>query len=338
MLNLAITGLGLWARQLVDSLQTDGRPKGDLVRFTHAIVRDPRKAADYADAQKLTQVTDLEAALRADGVAGLVVATPHHLHVPEIEAAARAGLPVLVEKPLALSHGEARRAVAACEAAGVLLAVGFNRRFLPGLEAVEAALRAGHLGHILSLEANHSEGFGHDYAQGYWRVTEADGRSVGLTAMGIHLFDILIRLVGPIAQVRAESARRVLDLAMDDTTHVDLRFASGVSGRVTNMVATAPTWRVAAFGTRAWMELRDQEELELRPLTGQNERKVFAPVDIERAELEAFARAVRGEAPYPVPLADVLNGVAALEGALLSLAREGAWVDLAAITEPAAAS
>lgn len=82
----------------------------------------------------------------------VVLATPHSLHVDQVIAVARAGKPVWCEKPLALTHAQAARAVAACEAAGVPLAVGQNKRFFPAMLELARLVAAGEIGEVMHVE------------------------------------------------------------------------------------------------------------------------------------------------------------------------------------------
>ena len=72
--------------------------------------------------------------------------------------------------------------------------------------------------------------------------------------------------------------------------------------------------------------MRDHEVLDVCGLAGGVETRVYDPVDIEHAELEAFARAAQGEAPYPVPLEDSIHGIAVLEAIARSAAHDAALV------------
>lgn len=76
----------------------------------------------------------------------VVIAAPARSHTDLVVAAAQAGKHVFVEKPMAVTLADADRAIAACEAAGVLLQVGFNRRFSSGFTAARAAVDAGVVG------------------------------------------------------------------------------------------------------------------------------------------------------------------------------------------------
>ena len=79
------------------------------------------------------------------------------------------------------------------------------------------------------------------------------------------------------------------------------------------------------FGTRGWAHVLDHEILEVCSVGGEVKRIEFAREDAERISLEHFARAVRGEDSFPVPIADVLNGISAVQ-AFVDSARDGGLV------------
>jgi hypothetical protein len=102
------------------------------------------------------------------------------------------------------------------------------------------------------------------------------------------------------------------------------RFASGATGYLSTVAATGRMVRVQVFGSRGWLQFMDhQPVLERADLDGRVTRTEFPTPDIERLELEAFARAVAGTAPYPVPVEDAVHGIAVLQAIVQSAARDG---------------
>lgn len=330
MLNAAIVGLGGWGQRLVDSVQTEGRPKSDALRFTHAAVRSPQRAADFCGRQGLT-VASYEQVLADPAVEAVVLTTPHSLHADQVIAAAAAGKHVFVEKPLALTEASAERAAAACREAGVVLALGHNRRFLPALQELKAMIQRGDLGDLLHIEGNFSGAFGLGYKPGMWRTSGSESPAGGLTAMGIHVIDAFIYLCGEVETASGYSLRRVLPVEMDDTTVGVLRFANGMTGYLTTMMATAWIWRLQVFGTKGWVNMCDDHSLEVRYVEAPDaryldtapERLEFEKVDTQRAELVAFAQAVSGERPYLVPVDEAVQGVAVMESIIKAAGHEG---------------
>jgi len=160
----AIIGLGRWGQNLVTAAASDPQCR---LKFTRAVTRTPEKAQAFCDQNNLPLDTSYDAVLRDPDISAVVLATPHSQHTDQITAAVTAGKHVFVEKPPALSLGEAMRAVAA----GRVLAVGFNRRFLPAFMALKALLEDGSLGSPLHIEANFLGPFGYNFSADMWRGT-----------------------------------------------------------------------------------------------------------------------------------------------------------------------
>lgn len=329
MINAAIVGIGRWGQRLVDAIQGEGVEASRLIRFRKGTTRTPARVTDYARKRGIELLDSLDALLEDPGVDAVVLATPHAGHASQVLQCAQSGRPVFVEKPLALNVADASRIRAACDAAGVVLAVGHNRRFFPAMRELKRLAADGTLGTLLHVEGNFSGSFGLEYDSSAWRASETEAPGGGLTLMGVHIFDAMIDLLGPIASVGATSLRQVLKIELDDTSAGVIRFAGGQSGYMSTLTATARLWRMQLFGTRGWAHVLDHEILEIG-LTGQPVRRITWPVeDAERFVLEAFARAVADGVRYPVPLDEVINGIAALDAFVRSSKEGGAIVPVA---------
>ena len=90
--------------------------------------------------------TDPGAVLGRDDIDGVLITAPARAHTDLVVAAAAAGKHVFVEKPMAVTLADADRAIAAARDAGVVLQVGFNRRFAPDFAAARAAVDDGRIG------------------------------------------------------------------------------------------------------------------------------------------------------------------------------------------------
>ena len=334
MLNAAIVGLGRWGRRLVDSVMEAGAPRGDVIRVTRAVTRTPENARGFLDGHRLAATSHYEDALADPDVGAILIATPHTLHANQAVAAAAAGKHVFVEKPFTLDGASAARVVAACESAGVVLAVGHNRRFLPAMTDFKALIDGGELGRILHAEGNFSGSVGLDLAADNWRANRVESPGGGMTAMGIHAVDALIHLLGPIAAVRCQSARQVIEIDIDDTTSMLFRFESGVTGYLGTLAATRRCWRVQVFGTVAWAEMRGPRLLDVSTVDEQVETRRYDSFGVERAELEAFARAAGDGPAYPVSPDEAVHGVAVMEAVIASARRDGSSVPIARFDGP----
>lgn len=332
----AIVGLGRWGRRLVDSVQGPDAPASAGIRFVRGWNRTTEHAQAFAAQRSFGLAPDLPALLSDPQVDAIVLATPHSLHFEQVLACAQAGKAIYVEKPLALTAREARQAIAACEEAGVVLAVGHNRRFFPAVQALFQLAGLGGLGQLLHVEGNFSGSFGFDYDDSSWRASAHEAPGGGLTLMGVHILDAMIALMGPVQALSATSARQVLNINLDDTSAATLRFAGGGSGYLSTLTATARLWRLQVFGTLGWAHVLDHEILEVCRVGAGVERHTFPAVDAERIALEHFARAVRGEAAFPVALPEVLNGIAAIESFIESAALDGQLLPIAAPASDAA--
>ena len=141
MIRAAIVGPGRWGQTLVAAVQG----KSDRLRFTAAVGRDPARVREFAERHRLQILDSLDAALADPGIDAVVLATPHSLHADQIVAAAAAGKAVFCEKPLTLTRAEAVRATAACQAAGVVLGVGTDKRFFPAMAEQARRVAGGEL-------------------------------------------------------------------------------------------------------------------------------------------------------------------------------------------------
>lgn len=318
MLKVAIHGVGRWGGRLVESVR-DSRK----IRIVKGVSRDPEKHGDFVKKTGIPLVSDYAAVLRDPGIDGVVLATPHSLHHRHIVEAARAGKHVYVEKPITLTRETAQQAVDACRQAGVTLALGFNRRYAPAYVEMVRRIRAGEIGDVLHVEGQHSGPTGYRMKPGNWRATRAEAPAGGMTARGIHALDGMIEIAGLVTSVYALSERRKLaaDVELDDTTSMLLKFDSGATGYLGTVFVTGDFYRVHAFGSKGWLEMRWDNELVASTLDGPAQSVMLPAVDKERAVLEAFADAAAERTPFIVRPEQAVNGIAALEAIVASAER-----------------
>ncbi len=316
MLNVAIYGMGNWGARLIESVQG----KSDKIKFVCGITRDPAAHRASADKYRIALSNSYADVLRDPAVDAVLIATPHSLHCQHIVEAARAGKHVFAEKPITLTAATARQAVDATKAAGVTLGLGFNRRYAPAFVEMKRRILAGEIGDLVHIEGHHSGPTGFNLKPGYWRSTRAESPAGGMSPRGIHTLDAMINLGGLICEVYAHSERRKLQppIDMDDTTSMLLRFKNGITGYFATLFITGDLYRVHAFGTKGWLELRGDTELLARGLAGNPQPITLSVVDKERAELEAFADAVAAKQPYLVPPEQAVNGIAVIEAIVAS--------------------
>lgn len=326
MITMGLVGVGWWGRMLLRSAQGSER-----LRFVHACSRTAATGAPVAAEFGLRFSDSLEAMLRDPEVRAVAISTPHSTHLALIEQVAAAGLPVFCEKPLTLTRAEAVAAIAACARAGVPLAVGHNRRFLPTIGAMKRIVQDGRLGRLLHIEGHLSnENSSANFAP--WRADPSESPAGGMTGTGVHVLDAFTNLAGPARRVAATQLLVTKPAPNPlDSLSAMLEFANGMSGLLATVRVSPRFWRIHLFGERGnvetWGDNAGDTDIVLRLAGGAKpERVTVAEVDTLRAELEAFAEAASGGAPYPAPPAEMLATVAVFEAIVRSVAAGGAAV------------
>ena len=271
MICAAIVGRGRWGRNLVGSVQG----KSERLRFTHAVVRRPEAARDFAAQHKLELLADYGRVLSDARIQAVVLATPHSLHAGQIVAAAAAGKAVFCEKPLALKRADAARAIEACQRSGVPLGLGYNKRFWPSMRELKRIVEGGALGEILHVEGHFSnETTGRFY--GGWRSENAESPAGGLTATGVHVLDAFVGLVGPVRRASAQLLGHGSGPEPLDALTVVLEFANRASGTLACVRSTPQFWRVHVFGRNGSAEALEETDLVVRMAGAPPQRRTFA--------------------------------------------------------------
>jgi predicted dehydrogenase len=337
MINAAIVGLGWWGKTIVESVQGTS----DVVRFVAGTTRtvSPELTA-FAETQRFTLADSYEAVLADPAIDAVVLATPHSLHALQVLAAAKAGKHVFCEKPFALARRDAEAAVDATRRAGVTLGLGYNRRFHPEMTKLRERIRSGGLGTVMHVEATMTFPNALLLKPTQWRAHRDETPCGGLTPMGVHAVDGMIDLCGAVAQVYCQSFRRVVEIDADDTTSILFRMKDGMSGYLGTITATGPGFSFQVFGSKGWVRLEgmthvagaSSEERRTRlfgackfqPAKGPAEVWEADRLDVTRSCLEAFATAASGGAAFPIPVEDMIHGVAVTEAIVKSAASEKA--------------
>ena len=323
MLRTAVVGLGWWGRKILETLKTS-----EKIDIAVGVDLDADGVATLIADHGLRYAPRLEDALGDAAIDAVILATPHALHEDQVLAVVAAGKQVFCEKPLTLTAASTRRVLAACEAAGVVLGIGHERRYERHFEEIERRLRADELGTLLHVEANFSHDKFRAVSADNWRAQAKDSPAAGMTGMGIHLTDAFTNLLGPIEEVHAVTAQRVLDLPTGDIVSVHARFKSGATGYLVAISATPFYGRFTVFGEHGWLEARDTAHVEeaqpshlvVCDAMGGRQDLTFEAVDAVLANFETWADAVMGKASYRFRTAQILQNIATLEAIVTSAA------------------
>jgi predicted dehydrogenase len=322
MINAAIVGLGWWGKNIADAVQG----KSSKLRFVHGVTQELNATHEYAKVKGFRLSATLDEALADPSVQAIVLATPHSLHADQVVQVARAGKAVFCEKPLSLTRADAERAVDACRVAKVPLGVGQNKRFWPSMAELRRVVASGALGHIMHVEGHYSNEHSSKFFAP-WRDLPAETPGAGMTGTGIHILDAFANIAGPAEQLTAQFISHRTGADPRDTVSVLFKFKNGISGFLGAVRASPLYFRVHVFGDEGSVEALDETRTIIRLKGGKTEVKDFAKIDSVLAEIDAFADAVAGVAPYPITTGEMVDTIAAFEAVINSI-RTGATVKL----------
>jgi predicted dehydrogenase len=292
---------------------------------------------------------------RADELDLVVIASPNKTHVPLATAALKAGLPVVVDKPVAGTAAEARDLAALADERGLLLSVFQNRRWDNDFLTLRRLLADGALGDVWRFESRFERW--RPRPKGGWRES-GDPAEIGglLYDLGSHVVDQALVLFGPVTEVYAETDVRRPGAETDDDTFVALTHASGVRSHLHVSATTAqlgPRFRVLGSEAGYVKYGLDPQEAALRegsrpgttaewgtedqalwgrigagesPLSGGGTPVPTLPGDYP-AYYAAVAAALTGAGPNPVPALEAAAALDVLEAARTS-ARDKVTVTL----------
>ncbi|HLN23506.1 MAG TPA: Gfo/Idh/MocA family oxidoreductase [Patescibacteria group bacterium] len=230
-----------------------------------------RRGAQPLDAEQagMAQVVGSLAEALAETPVAVVLCSPAPCHAAQGLACVAAGVPLLVEKPLASDAAEAASLAAAARQAGVVLQIGYCLRFDPSLTAARQALLDGQIGRLLAIEVEVAQDL-RDWRPGTdWRAGVSAQAALGGGALMelSHEIDIAGWLGGPVAAVTARLARTGLLDGSDVEDWVDLllEFRSGACARVHMDMIQQPPRRlcrmIGSEGTIEWDGIARQARL-----------------------------------------------------------------------------
>ena len=237
---LCVIGCGSFARTFSSAIQ------GELDEIDlYFASRDAQRAARFAgEFGGAGSYGSYESAVADPCVEGVYICTPHHLHLEHARMAAEAQKHILLEKPLARTVDEARAIVDLSSAAGVILMVAENYRFMPPVLAAREMVDRGDLGDLRLIQLQ--EDF--PFQPSEWR-NDADLNGGGvLIDGGIHKASLLAYLAGDPSEVYGvEVASAQPGLAAEDGVVAMLRYDSGLVGVINH------SWSAGPHSPRPWV-------------------------------------------------------------------------------------
>jgi predicted dehydrogenase len=313
VIRLAVIGAGVMGR--AHAARIARNPRCELAAVVDPL---PQPGPWFADLHSMPRVD------------GAIVATPNALHVETALPLLAAGVPVLIEKPLAETVQDGSRLLGA--RAPVL--VGYHRRHSPALQAARAYVSSGALGRIVVVSAMTVFHKPAEYFDVAWRTGPAGGPiRINLA----HDVDSLRVLVGDIESVEAIASSAARGLPVEDSAAVALRFAGGALGTLLLSDCAVAPWSWEQTSGENPMYARDSSQdcvtisgtggsLALPSLRWWRQgvgswaspfetgRLEFTPADPLDRQLDHFCDVIEGVAEPLVGVEEGLRSLEALEG------------------------
>jgi predicted dehydrogenase len=336
---IAVAGAGLIGRRHIEEVR-----RSEVAELV-AVVDPTPAAAALAAADGVPAYPSLAELFAAGVPDGVILATPNRLHVTGGLECVDAGVPVLVEKPIADSVEGATRLVELADAKGVPLLTGHHRQHSPIMAKAREVVHSGRLGPIVAVQGSAVFYKPDEYFEdgGGWR-REPGGGPILINL--IHEVNSLQSLVGDIVSVQAMTSNATRGFAVEDTAAMVFRFADGALGTflLSDTAASARSWEQTSGENASYVRYDDEDAyviigtagslalptMRLRVFPGK--RSWWNPfetstISVEHADPLAkqvahFAAVVRGEAAPIVSGRDGLNTLKVTE-AVIEAARTG---------------
>ena len=197
-LRVACIGMGWWSDVLADAIK-----RSDKIEIAACFTRSADKREAFAKKYGCRPAASYEAVLADNAIDAIVNTTPNDVHLETTRAAAAAGKHVVLDKPIANNVSDGRAITEICAKAGVVLALGYQRRRESHFRFVKKQIDAGAFGKLVNAEANISRDRLGKIDLSSWRYQAAGMPGGVMLQIGIHYTDVLEYLMGPVKAVRS---------------------------------------------------------------------------------------------------------------------------------------
>jgi predicted dehydrogenase len=316
-----------------------------------AIVDPSPEAAKTAAAAGVPLFKSLEELLERDRPEGIILATPNQLHVPQALQCVGAGVPILLEKPVAPTVAEGEQLLKVIERKRGKVLIGHHRAHSPIMAKAKQVIESGVLGRLVAVMG--SATFlkpDHYFSDAPWRREPGAGP---ILLNMIHEVHNLRMLCGEIVAVQAYASNAVRGFPVEDTVAMTLRFANGVLGSfmLSDTAACPRSWEQTSQENKAYPSYSDEDcyvltgtngslsipTMRLKTYPRAEDRSWWKPFEVGvvpmvrddpiKHQLEHFGAVVRGEAE---PLVSARDGLANLRvtEAIVEAAKSGKSVEI----------
>jgi predicted dehydrogenase len=319
--------MGWWSDVLADAIQRSGK-----LTIIACYTRSPDKRAAFAKKYGCRPAESYEAILADRDIEAIVNTTPNDVHLQTTRQAAEAGKHVFLDKPIANTVSDGRAITEVCAKAGVVLALGYQRRRENHFRWVKRQIDAGVFGKLVNAEANISRDRLGKIDLSSWRYRAAGMPGGVMLQIGIHYTDVLAYLMGPIKAVRGQFAQLVLPGDNPDVASLILEHEGGALSTLNASYASASEYygmNIYGKDATAYYDLHNG----LRLLKRGEDKPSAVPSgknDTFVEELEEFAAACRGDGTPEVGGDYATASLAVVRAGILS-ASQGRRVEVAEV-------
>ena len=326
-LRVACIGMGWWSDVLADAITRSSK-----LKIVACFSRSEEKRQAFAKKYGCRTASSYTAILEDNEVEAIVNTTPNDAHLETTRQAARAGKHVFLDKPIANSVSDGRAITEVCRRAGVVLALGYQRRRESHFRWIKKQIDGGAFGRLVNAEANISRDRLGQVDLSSWRYTAAGMPGGVMLQIGVHYADVLDYLIGPIKAVSGRFAQLVLPGDNPDVASLVFEHENGALSTLNASYASASEYYLMnIYGKEATAYYDLHRGLSLLK---RGEKKPVAVAceknDTFVEELEEFAAAARGGPPPEVGGEYATTSLAVIRAGIVS-AREGRRVDVAEI-------
>ena len=326
-LRVACIGMGWWSDVLADAIQRSGK-----LEIRSCYTRSEEKRKNFAAKYRCRPAASYEALLADAEIEAIINTTPNDVHLATTCAAAAAGKHVFLDKPIANSILDGRAITEACRKAGVVLALGYQRRRESHFRTIRQQIEAGRFGKLVNAEANISRDRLGKVDLTSWRYQAAGMPGGVMLQIGIHYADVLEFIMGPIKAVTGRSAQLVLPGDNPDVASMIFEHENGALSTLNASYASASEYYLMnIYGKEASAYYDMHQGLRILKRGEKKPVEVSCPKnDTLVEELEEFAAAVRGIGKPEMGGEAATTSLAVIRAGVVS-AREGRRVEVAEI-------
>lgn len=308
-------GFGIVGCGMISRFHAKAIAEVDGAELVACYNRRSESAASFASEHDITAYDDLDAMLADPRVDIVSICTPSGAHMEPAVAAANAGKHVIVEKPLEITLTRCDAIIAACEKNNVILSTVLPSRFHKSSQLLKQAVDAGKFG-TLSLGDSYVKWFRTQeyYDSGAWRGTWSLDGGGALMNQAIHSVDLLIWLMGPVAQISAQTATLAHErIEVEDVATASLRFENGALGVIEATTAAFPgaLKKIELHGSHgsATIEEEDIKAWEFAEMTAEDERIAATYQSVTETGGGAADPSAIGHAAHAAQFRDVVNAI-----------------------------